>query len=786
MISGGFVGGGESSSFRKAHLHSIRLGEIAEIQTVSKLPRLNTSITFSDPDLEGCQHPHDDALVIRAMVANKTIHRVLIDNGSSADIIFASAFDKMGIGREKLEPASTHLRGFSGEKVLPMGSIQLVLTLGDPPCQATTTARFLVVDAPSAYNMLLGRPSLNAIKAIPSAYHLMIKFPTISGVGMVQGDQQVARECYSASMKQKAVDNIFLDELEMRDEVLTRLEPSEELEPVQLDDDPEHLAYIVSQLVEDLKGPLTQFLRQNKDVFAWKQADMGAIDPTVITHRLNVCPSFKPVKQKRRSFPSDRQKAINEEVGKLLQAGAIREVEYPEWLANVVLVKKANGKWRLCIDFTNINRACPKDSFPLPRIDLIVNATAGHELLSFMDAFSSYNQISMDPEDQEKTSFFTGQGTYCYRVMPFGLKNAGATYQRLVNKMFQKQIGTIMEVYIDDMLVKSTTAKLHIAHLSEAFQILRKYNMKLNPAKCAFGVSAGKFLGFIVNHRGIEANPDKIKVVLDMPSPSGIKEVQRLTGRIAALSLFVSRASDKCQPFFEVLKKAFQWDTKCEEAFSALKTYLSSPPILVSPIEGELLTLYLAVSDFSTSVVLVKDKDRVQHPVYYCSRALRRAEERYPRMEKLILALVTAARKLRPYFQAHTIEVPTEYPMKQILHKPETSRRLMKWAIELSEFDIIYKPKTAIKGLVLANFVMEFTSAVPDENAQTMTDLPIWKLFVDGTTNAQGSRAGLILTSPEGIDIEYALKFGFQASKNEAEYEAVIAGLNLAHSLEVD
>ena len=161
----------------------------------------------------------------------------------------------------------------------------------------------------------------------------------------------------------------------------------------------------------------------------------------------------------------------------------------------------------------------------MPRIDLIVDATAGHELLSFMDAFSGYNQISMDPGDQEKTLFVTAQGTYCYRVMPFGLKDAGAMYQRLVNRMFQKQIGTTMEVYIDDMLVKSTTVELHIAHLSEAFQILRNYNMKLNPAKCAFGESAEKFFGFIVNHRGIEANPDKIKVVLDMPSPSGIKEV---------------------------------------------------------------------------------------------------------------------------------------------------------------------------------------------------------------------------------------------------------------------
>ena len=203
MISGGFVGGGESSAARKAYLRSIRPGEVMEVQAVSKLPRLDTSITFSDSDLEGCQHPHDDPLVIRGVVANKTVHRVLIDNGSSVDIIFALAFDKMDIRRAKLEPVNTHLRGFSGEKVLPLGSIQLVLTLGDPPCQAMTKARFLVVDAPSAYNMLLGRHSLNAMKAIPSAYHMIIKFPTTSGVGMVRGDQRVARECYSASMKQK-------------------------------------------------------------------------------------------------------------------------------------------------------------------------------------------------------------------------------------------------------------------------------------------------------------------------------------------------------------------------------------------------------------------------------------------------------------------------------------------------------------------------------------------------------------------------------------------------------
>ena len=208
---------------------------------------------------------------------------------------------------------------------------------------------------------------------------------------MVRGNQRIARECYSASMKRNTIDDIYTDEFDMRDEVTTRPAPSKELEPVQLGDQLEHLVYIRSKLAESIRSSLIRFLKPNMEVFAWKQEDMGGVDSAVITHKLNANPSCKPVKQKRRSFSLERQKAINEEVGKLLQARAIREVEYPKWLANVVLVKKANGKWLLCIDFTNLNKACPKDSFPLPWIDLIVDATADHELLSFMDAFSGYN-----------------------------------------------------------------------------------------------------------------------------------------------------------------------------------------------------------------------------------------------------------------------------------------------------------------------------------------------------------------------------------------------------------
>ena len=158
-----------------------------------------------------------------------------------------------------------------------------------------------------------------------------------------------------------------------------------------------------------------------------------------------------------------------------MSAGFIQEVYYPDWLVNVVLVKKANGKWRMCVDFTSLNKACPKDSFPLPRINQLVDSIAGHKLLTFMDAFSGYNQIKMAKEDQEKTFFITSRGLYCYKVMPFILKNAGAIYQRLVNKMFNKQIGRNMEVYVDDILVKSKEELVHLDNLKETFTILRQY-----------------------------------------------------------------------------------------------------------------------------------------------------------------------------------------------------------------------------------------------------------------------------------------------------------------------
>ncbi|CAL2260095.1 unnamed protein product [Prunus armeniaca] len=530
---------------------------------------------------------------------------------------------------------------------------------------------------------------------------------------------------------------------------------------------------------------------------------MPGIDPNIICHRLHVNPACKPVAQKRRNFAPERVAIIEAEIDKLLAAGFIEEVSYSEWLANVVLVaKQEKGKWRVCVDYTDLNKACPKDNFPLPRIDQLVDSTSGNQLLSFMDAYSGYNQILMHEDDKAKTSFIIERGTYCYKVMPFGLKNAGATYQRLVNKIFKEQIGKTMEVYVDDMLVKAPKRADHLKNLAEAFSLLRQYRMKLNPSKCTFGVSSGRFLGYLVTQRGIEAHPRQIKAILEMKSPSTVKEIQSLTGRAAALNRFLSRSTDKCKPFFKALKKGQRdkWDEECEVAFQSLKAYLTSPPLLSKPVPVEDLFVYLAVSNSAVSSALIREELGAQHPVFYTSKALLDAETRYPKLEKLILALVVSARKLRPYYQAHRVIVMTDFPLRSILHSPDASQRLMKWAIELSQYDLIYRPKAAIKAQALADFVAEFTPSAEEEKmvnekkesskadrtpAEPSQPRDTWQLRVDGASNQKGAGAGVVIITPDGTLLEQAITLGFPASNNEAEYEALLAGLRLAKELAI-
>jgi len=805
-IAGGYVEDMTRAAW-KAQLRTARQVLTVEQGSCITAP----TMVFGGKDAPRFASPHNDPLVVEMKVASAIVRRILVDTGSSVDIITWDCLKKLAHPGRNVIPMVNPILGFGGQEVHPLGTIRLPVRFGCKTKFKSLEIDFLVVDVPMAYNVILGRPTLHRVRAVVAPYLLQLQFETDDGgVGELRGDQRTARECYLVSIKpllertreceapglhpaEKRAkagppalvpEALVIHSLTSSEPPRPRPEAADAVEHLTLEEGrPDRTVQLGRDIAANDRQSLASLLRSYKDVFAFGSEEMPGIAPTVMEHRLNADPRHKPVVQKKRHMGPERAAAANAEVQKLLEAGFIRECHYPEWISNVVLVKKPNGTWRMCVDFTDLNKACPKDSYPLPKIDKLVDATAGHALLSFMDAFSGYHQIPLCPEDQEKTAFITDRGLHCYKVMPFGLKNAGATYQRLVNRLFEPLIGQTMEVYVDDMIVKSKLEGDHNRDLQKTFEILRAFNMKLNPKKCVFGVRSGKFLGFMISNRGIEANPDKIQAILDMKPPRNVREVQRLTGCIAALGRFMSRSADKCQPFFRVLRRrnSFNWDKQADEAFQALKTYLAQLPKIASPAEGEVLVLYLAVSEHAVSAVLVAERAKEQIPVYYASHALAGAEMNYPLIEKFAYALVMASRKLRPYFEAHKILILTDQPLRNVLQKLDASGRLLKWAVELSRYDLAFEPRRAIKAQALADFIAESMTPVEKES-----QLQPWHLYVDGSSTKDGSGAGLIIESPAGTRYEHALKFMFKASNNEAEYEALVAGLELCYTAGAD
>ncbi|GKV42983.1 hypothetical protein SLEP1_g50332 [Rubroshorea leprosula] len=700
--------------------------------------------------------------------------------------------------------ATVHIGNHNVNKPVPVeGVITLPIYVGSEPLFRMASVTFLVVKMESAFNAILGRATLCELKAVISQPHLCMKFPMPQGVGVLKGNQKMARACYQDTFKKVELAEapsvsesrrptrpgqqiMSISDIKHRPEgVEQKAELVEAVDTVPLNPNvPERTVKIGTRLTKEERTELLEFLRVNQDVFAWTTDEMPGIPAELTVHKLSTDPTRRPVVQKRRLFGPEKQAAIDEEIQKLLQAGFIRRVEYSEWVSNPVLVKKPNGKWRMCIDFTNLNDACPKDPHPLPNVEKLVERAAGHERMSFLDASSGYHQVQLLLDDQEKTAFYAGDAIYCYVMMPFGLKNAGATYQKLVQIIFKLQIGRNIEVYVDDMIVTSARAEDHIDDLNETFENLRRAQMKLNPLKCTFAVELGKFLGYVVSKKGIEVNPEKVLAVQQMEPPKTVKDVQRLTGRVAALHRFIARSVERCLPFFKVLRepKNFQWTDICQRAFDELKRYLASAPLLSKPVEGESLYLYLGITAEAISSILLKEENKNQKPICYVSKVLQGAEQNYPLAEKAAFALVYTARKLRAYFQSHQIVVYTDLSLRKILQKPELSGRLIGWSVELSEYDLTFQPRTTIKGQAIADFLVECISANTEENAP---EQPIWVLYVDGVANDEGAGAGAVLVGPDGFQSEHALRFKFQATNNAAEYEALIYGLKLASELKV-
>ncbi|XP_021732042.1 uncharacterized protein LOC110698832 [Chenopodium quinoa] len=757
------ISGGTSRGAAKRHMRGLtRHVNHAELrQPQSPMP----NILFTAEDCRGVVYPHDDPLVIILGIANRNVWRTLVDGGSGANVLFRGAFDQLKLEAKHLTPAPYPVSGFNGSSTYPDGRITLPVTIGLGRTTRSIMAEFLVVDAPSVYNVIMGRPLIHDVQGVVSTYHQTMVYVSDEGRSeKIKGSQREARRCNHLKPSKVRRDDQDDEEKKHRDRSSKKLKgletsanenPPREKDrggqktdsksepkgsddqqrseqPADIDSRPEpevsnsknletdsqtesielaegnseRCVSIGLDLELETRAALIQLLQASGDVFAFSAIEMPGIDPNLISHKLNVDPTSQPIKQKKRNYSAEKN----------------------------------------------------------------LNITA---------------EIFMHPEDRAKTAVVTSSGVYNYKMMPFGLKNAGATYQRLVDQVFAEQKGRNMEAYVDDSIVKSIDEKDHFTDLAETFATLRKHNMKLNPKKCVFGVKSGKFLGFMVSKRGIDANLAKVQAALDLPEPRTKRDIQRLTGRMAALSRFISRASDKGLPFFKALKlqssNNIEWGDEQKLAFQQLRDHLAQLPTLARPVVGETLYLYVAVSPTAVSAVLLKEEEKIQQPIYFVSHTLTDAESRYPLLEKIAYAVVVAARKLRPYFDSHQIVVLTDQPLEKVLGKVEKSGRLTKWAFELTEFSISYQPRAAIKAQALADFLAECSyQETLDERKK------IWTVFTDGSSTVNGSGAGVVVTSPKGKNFEYALKFSFRASNNEAEYEAAIAGLDLCISLEAE
>nr|GEW31614.1 reverse transcriptase domain-containing protein [Tanacetum cinerariifolium] len=604
-------------------------------------------------------------LVIEAEMGGHMIHRMYIDVGSSMKILYEYCFNRLRPEiKSQMVPATTSLTGFSGEIIWPLGQLRLLVIIGDTTHSTKAWMNFMIVKSLSPYNGIIGRQGLRAIQAVPSTVHGMLKFPVEGGIVTIRSTILIPTECASV--------------------ITSSVVPSEErtrpanfkvaLHPDFLDQE----VAIGGTLSDKGRTELCSILKKNLDIFACQPSDMTGVPLSVAEHRLNIREGYSPVRQKKKGQAPERAKAIQAEVQKLVEAGIMREDYYHDWLSNPVMVKKHDGSWRMCVDFTDLNKACPQDCYPLSEIDWKVESLYGYPFKCFLDAYKGYHQIQLAEADEEKTTFHTGQGV----------------------------------------------------------------NMKLNPKKCSFGLAEGVFLGYVVTPEGIKPCPDKTAAVLQLPLPRTIKEFQSLNGKLASLNRFLSKSAEKSLPLFQTLKKCikksdFHWTAEAEQAFQQLKQHLSELPLLVAPKPQEELIIYLSATYGAISAVLMAERGMDQMPIYFISCALQGPELNYSPMEKLVLSLVFAAKRLR-------------------------------------------RPRTLVKGQILADFLIEMPGDVSQAVPVAETQEEPWTLFTDGSSCVDGSGARLILTSPEGIEFTYALRFQFTASNNEAEYEALVAGLRIA------
>ncbi|XP_057954124.1 uncharacterized protein LOC131148417 [Malania oleifera] len=865
-----------SETHRKALLKVLNQAYIPQDISVDKFNHVIGSlassnyITFTDEEIPPEGQGHNKALHISTKCKDHMMSRVLIDNGSSLNVMPMTTLQRLPIDPSYVTPNNLVVRAFDGTRRESVGSLDIPIQIGP----VTFNITFQVMDITPSYSCLLGRPWIHNTGVVPSSLHQLVKFIVGDKLVCVYGETDImvtkpsstpyveaAEEAHEDSFRAFEIINVITimegsfipqprissstrmvaaemiksrdrdnnhtsiqePEIDVNFENLileAEIEEETDLSPemqrmlksdekptltssdptvtinLGTDEEPKEVK-IGALLGGKERCEMINLLKEYQDVFAWSYQDMPSLDTDLVTHKIPIYPDSKPVKQKLRRMRPDMLIKIKEEVQKQFEAGFLEVAKYPKWMANVVPIMKKNGKVRVCVDYRDLNKASPKDNFPLPHIDVLVDNTAGHALFSFMDGFSGYNQIKMAPEDKDKTTFITLWETFCYKVMPFGLKNAGATYQRAMVTLFHDLMHKEIEVYVDDMIVKSRDEYSHVMNLRKLFKRLRKCQLKLNPEKCTVGASSGKLLGFIVSEKGIEVDPDKIKAIREMPSPKTEKEVRSFLGQLNYIARFISQLTATCEPIFKLLKKdnPEKWSEECQKAFEKIKEYLLNPPVLVPPVPGRPLILYLVVSENSMGCVLGQhdESGRKERAIYYLSKKFTEYESRYSNLEKTCCALVWVVSRLRQYTLYYTTWLISKMdPIKYVFEKPAVTGRMARWQMLLTEYDITYVTRKAVKGSIIAEYLadravndyqsMEFD--FPDQDIDSIDQEKEgnvgWMMLFDGATNVWGHGIGAVLISPEGKYYPVTAKLTFPCTNNIAEYEACVLGLQAA------
>jgi hypothetical protein len=444
----------------------------------------------------------------------------------------------------------------------------------------------------------------------------------------------------------------------------------------------------MGNLNEEQQQRFREFMMGYQDLFAWKPDDFGRT--SVVMHRIDT-EDASPIKQRFYRTSHENQLFIKNEIQRLLEAGLIKP-SISQWTSPVVVVEKKNGKKRLCVDYRKLNEMTKKDCYPLPRIDDMLETLSGCQWFTSLDLANGFWQVELDPKDREKSTFITRFGTFEFAVMPFGLCNAPATFQRLMDTVLRDILWQFVVVYVDDINVGSKTFEEHLQHLKEVFTRLSNAGLKLSPEKCFFFKEKLPFLGHVVSKEGIHTDPEKLEVIKGMPIP---KDLTQLRGFIALASYyrrFVKNFSSIAEPLHRLLKKGtpYVWGKDQNEAFEALKERLTTPPILAYPDFEKPFILYTDASSFALGAILAqKDDEKKEHVLAYASRTLNKHERNYGVTELECLAVVWAVKHFHHYLHGRKFTVITDHAaLRYLKNMSNPVGKLGRWLMTLNSYDL--------------------------------------------------------------------------------------------------